>query len=216
MSSSMIQCPNCGSVNVTSTKPDEYRCMSCRATFNFIRPDIKRHDVVSHNCPICGKPIEAGRGFRCTRCGKYDLCEDCVEKLIPEGYVCKTCLKEAGQDCFICGKFGYITCKSCEGRYARGETDVIVQVCDECYPHWFVDYIELEPVRNGMPPRWGAVTYYCPRCRQICNQCVEEKKRFLRGKTYVCKNCGSELQITEVEMNGPWKLVGDEIVFDPS
>ncbi len=203
MSATMIRCPNCGSTDVHSTAPDQYKCLRCGGGFNLIRPDVMRQDVVSHNCPVCGKPVEAGKGFRCTRCGSYDLCPDCVSYLNPDGHVCKTCLKKAGQNCFICGKFAFQTCQSCVGLAAKGKKDpeVVTKVCGDCYNLWFIDHIELKKASGGMPPRWGPVTFHCPRCGQICTDCAEEKQRFLRGKTYVCKNCGSELTLREQPMD---------------
>jgi len=208
MSVSMIRCPNCGSTEVSQTKPDQYQCNSCSVIFHFIRPDIQKTDVVSHNCPVCGKPVQPGKGYRCNRCGKYDICEDCVSKLNPDGYVCKDCLKAAGQDCFVCGKFAFQTCKACEIRLARGETEVeiVKKVCGPCYELFFADIRELEKAKGGMPPRWGTVTYHCPNCGNICVDCVEEKKSWFSTKQ-VCKACGSDVRMQNYTM---MYLKGDE------
>ena len=197
----MIRCPNCGSTEVSQTKPDQYKCISCGVIFHFIRPDVQRTDVVSHNCPVCGKPVPPGQGYKCTRCGKYDICEECVSFLNPDGYVCKDCLKEAGQDCFICGKFAFQTCQACEKRLAKGdpEVEIVKKVCGECYELFFADTRELKKAQGGMPPLWGTVTYHCPVCGNICADCIEEKKGWFSSKI-VCKGCGSEIRMQNYTM----------------
>ncbi|MBN1682422.1 hypothetical protein JW865_02590 [Candidatus Bathyarchaeota archaeon] len=199
----MIRCPNCGSNEVTTTSQDQYYCRSCGTSFHFIRPDIQKQDVVTHNCPICGKPIQPGTGIKCMRCGKYDLCEDCVSLLNPGGYVCKSCLLAANEACTLCGKYAFITCRSCLEREAKGEKDEtlpISKACGDCYDTFFTDYRCLIEAKGGMPPKWGKVSYHCPKCGQICNDCIEEKKQFLRGIIIKCKNCGSTVQIREEAM----------------
>ena len=199
MSVSTVRCPNCGSVASKSVNQDEYKCAHCSAQFYFTKPNVQKTDVVTHNCPLCGKPVQAGSGFKCTRCGKYDLCDDCVSKVNPEGYVCKECFKKAGTACFLCGKFANTTCSSCQELVSRGLSDTEIRVCWDHYSMFYIDETELEPAKNGNPPRWGSVTYSCPKHGQICNTCVEEKNQFLRGKKLVCKTCGSELVLHEVD-----------------
>ena len=203
MSNVAVLCPHCKSPYVDTTAHEQYKCRNCGTIFHFVRPDIQRQDQVSHNCPQCGTAIQAGTGIRCTRCGKHDLCPDCVSKLIPDGYVCKSCLKESGQDCAICGKFAFKTCKSCEQRMAKGtksRDELVAKACGDCYDTFFTDYLRLKEAQGGMPPKWGKVSFHCPSCGQICNDCVEEKKQFFGGPSYKCKNCGSELKLREEEM----------------
>ena len=203
MSVVMVKCPHCGSPQVSSTAPDQYTCRSCGTIFHFVRPDVQRQDIVGHNCPHCGKAIPAGTGIRCMRCGKYDLCPDCVSYLNPDGYVCKSCLKASGQDCAICGKFAFITCKSCEERMAKGtksRDQLVAKACGDCYNTFFTDYLRLQEAKGGMPPKWGKVSFHCPTCGQICTDCVEEKKQFLGGLSYRCKNCGSDVKLKEETM----------------
>lgn len=203
MSVSKVNCPYCGSPHVTSTAPDQYRCKNCSTLFNFVRPDVQRHDVVSHNCPQCGKAVEPGAGIRCMKCGKYDLCQDCVSLLNPDGYVCKSCLKANGQDCSICGKFAYITCKSCVDRMAKGDKprdELVSKTCSNCYDTFFTDYLRLKDASGGMPPKWGKVSFHCPRCGQVCRDCVMEKKQVFGGNIYACKNCGSQVKLREETM----------------
>jgi hypothetical protein len=64
---------------------------------------------------------------------------------------------------------------------------------------FYIDEAEIEPSRGGMPPRWGSVTYTCPTHGEICNTCVEEKRKFLGGKNVVCMACGSEIRMSEVD-----------------
>lgn len=199
MAVTSVRCPNCGSVASKSINQDEYKCNHCGATFYFTKPNVQKYDAVTHNCPLCGKPIPPGAGYRCTRCGKYDLCTDCVSRIEPEGYVCKDCFKNSGQDCILCGKYAGSVCGSCKELYNRGETETVNQVCWDHYSMIFIDEAEITPSRNGMPPRWGSVTYSCPIHGEICSLCVVEKERFLRGKQLVCKACGSELRLTEVD-----------------
>jgi DNA-directed RNA polymerase subunit RPC12/RpoP len=199
MSVTPVRCPNCGSVASKNINSDEYKCNHCGATFYFTKPNVQKTDAVTHNCPLCGKPIPAGTGYKCTRCGKYDLCPDCVSRIEPEGHVCKDCFRKAGQDCFLCGKFAGTVCRSCQDLHKRGKQDTVVQVCWDHYSMFFIDEAEIVPSRGGMPPRWGSVTYRCPVHGEICNMCVEEKRALLRGKKIVCKACGSEIMMTEVD-----------------
>jgi hypothetical protein len=61
MSTSMIRCPNCASVDVRSTKPDEYECTHYKARFVFIRPDIRRQ-MLSHTIvPAAGNLLKRVR-----------------------------------------------------------------------------------------------------------------------------------------------------------
>lgn len=57
MSVTSVRCPNCGSVASKSINHDEYKCSHCGATFYFTKPNVQKYDAVSHNCPLCGKPI---------------------------------------------------------------------------------------------------------------------------------------------------------------
>ncbi len=195
MSTSVIKCPNCASVEVRSTKPDEYECTHCRARFIFIRPDAQKTDVVSHNCPCCGKPVEAGKGFRCVTCGKYDLCGDCVD-IYGGGYNCKECLKKAGKQCVICGKLAIHVCGSCQKRYERKQIpqDEVMRTCHSCFGSLFTT---LEIIRDGKRVLGTKNFYhYCPKCGEVCLDCAEEKKTFL-GPSKVCKNCRSKVTLSE-------------------
>jgi len=199
MSVTSVRCPNCGSVASKTVNHDEYKCNHCGATFYFTKPNVQKFDTVTHNCPLCGKPIPSGTGYKCTRCGTFDLCPDCVSRIEPEGYVCKECFRKAGQDCIICGKFAGTVCGSCQELLKRGETDTVTQVCWDHYSLLFIDEAEIVPSRGGMPPRWGSVTYNCPIHGDICTLCAVEKQQFLRGKKLVCKACGSEIRMSEVD-----------------
>ena len=78
-------------------------------------------------------------------------------------------------------------------RMAKGtksRDQLVAKACDDCYNTFFTDYLRLQEAKGGMPPKWGKVSFHCPVCGQICNDCVEEKKQFLGGSSYRCKNCG--------------------------
>jgi predicted RNA-binding Zn-ribbon protein involved in translation (DUF1610 family) len=203
MSSSMIRCPNCGSVSVQVVRPGEYRCSSCGVNFHFIRPDVQRHDVVSHNCPKCGKPVQAGQGFKCISCGQYDLCGDCVDQVPNRGYMCKDCIEKSGEGCSICKKFAWHVCGSCKARHERGEIprEDVMQTCEKCFDSLFTTFVDLKRGRQLI----GAekVSFRCPRCGEICFDCAVEKKGFL-SKGFFCKNCGSK-----VDLNVVWSPLWD-------
>lgn len=97
MSFSVATCTNCKSTDVEETSQDKYICMACRTKFNFTRPNdgTITHDVATHNCPVCGKSVQAGKGNKCTRCSRTDICENCsyqgTQKII-----CYECLEKSG------------------------------------------------------------------------------------------------------------------------
>lgn len=58
-----IRCPRCGSpCSTKNRKAHEYQCDHCGAIFHFIDTTRKEvvHDTRTRNCPICGRPVEAG------------------------------------------------------------------------------------------------------------------------------------------------------------
>jgi hypothetical protein len=197
VSTSVIRCPNCGSVEVRSTKPDEYECTHCTARFVFIRPDVQKTDLVEHNCPCCGKPVEAGKGFRCVSCGKYDLCGDCVD-IYGGSYNCRECLTKAGKECKICGKLAIHYCGSCQKMYEKKQIPLndVIRTCHNHFKEVGL-FTTIDIVRDGKRVLGTKnFYYYCPRCGEICYSCAEEKKS-LFGSSKVCKNCGSKVDMRE-------------------
>ncbi len=191
MSTNEIKCPKCGAPSAKNLKPDLYVCNYCGSEFHIIRPDIVRSDVVGHNCPICGKPVEAGKGFTCQKCKKFDLCEDCADKGPGAVYMCRDCLTAAGVACNMCGKLGYIVCGSCKRMAERGAIpkEDITQTCEACQ-HFAFEGSNYN--RSGRIPVVEKLHFTCPSCGQICAMCAEEKKERV-GLVYYCKNCGSKV-----------------------
>lgn len=171
-----VRCPRCGSPSSPrNRKKHEYQCDHCGATFIFVDTTKKEvvHDRRAHNCPICGRPVEAGEGYVCRECGKRDLCENCVEK-VGKKFLCRECLEEKGWNC-PCGKRGVYECVVCGVR--------------RCKRHAFDFDIEGE---------WEGFRFFslwCPNCGgEVCSSCAVEKRSFWGGKTYYCKKCGSKLE----------------------
>lgn len=144
-----IKCPHCGSVcSQEGSNSNEYTCSHCGTAFRLIDNTNKTvtvaRDVVTHGCLFCGKPIEAGKGFRCTRCGKEHFCGSCVD-LVKAKYVCIECISKANENCQLCKKYAVYTCVSCRRRackahpkqmgfstYVKGQVEGVLY-CPHCY-----------------------------------------------------------------------------------
>ena len=178
MGTAIVRCPNCSSVSNRTTRPDEYKCSHCGATFHFVRPadQLVTYDVRTHNCPVCGKHVEAGKGYRCVECGQYDVCESCVDHVRGK-YLCFSCIRKEGNNCLYCGKYAIIRCVSCKGG-----------ACRDDYGRMFWKFKEF-------PDAHRLVSFECEVCRgAVCQNCVVERKELFSTK-YICKNCGSKLNI---------------------
>jgi predicted RNA-binding Zn-ribbon protein involved in translation (DUF1610 family) len=167
-----IRCPRCGSpCTVKSSKTNEYICSNCGTAFAFVdtsRP-IVTTDIHVHNCPLCGKPIEAGKGFKCTRCGREYICDSCVDE-VDNKYVCIECIEKSNQNCQLCKRYAVYKCISC-GRRA-------------CKTH---------ALHVGFIKKYGASerVLFCPNCRGfVCNSCL--KYGFLSRSVH-CPKCDSGL-----------------------
>jgi len=199
LSINLIKCPNCGSISVTSVGSDKYNCSHCKAYFQLVRPDVQRIDVVEHNCPSCGKPIEAGKGYKCVKCGKYDLCETCVDDVPNRGYMCKSCIKEIGENCVICNRFAWHVCGSCKDMFDKGEIPNIdvMKTCNDCFDSLFTNLVDLKTYSNRTIPAGLKVSFNCPKCGDVCIDCAKEKKSPLKSG-YYCKNCGSKINLNKL------------------
>ena len=199
MSINLVKCPNCGSISVTSVGSDKYNCSHCKAYFQLVRPDLQRTDVVGHNCPSCGKPIEAGKGYKCVKCDKYDLCETCVDDVPNRGYMCKSCIKEIGENCVICSRFAWRVCGSCKNRFEKGEipNDEVMKTCNDCFDSLFTTQVDLKTESNINIPGGLKVSFNCPKCGEVCFDCAVEKKGLL-SSGYYCKNCGSKINLNKL------------------
>jgi hypothetical protein len=189
MSTALVRCPNCGSVSNRTNVPDEYICSHCKARFKFVRPgdQVVTHDVRTHTCPVCGGSVEAGKGIRCVRCGRNDVCTNCARKT-PEGHVCRACLKQSQDDCIYCGDYAMFKCASCMKSRPSNPNRACVVHGSSLF--WF--------------DAWGFWTwhdetgcwFYCPTCHGwVCKDCIEPKKEAgLSTKTYyVCRTCKTRL-----------------------
>lgn len=194
MSSAALRCPSCGSAYVRRTeRQDEYSCSSCGVNFQLLRPGdhVVTHDIRAHNCPICGKPVESGKGFRCTKCGRLDVCSECVDKASGR-YVCLPCLRDSGQDCQECGRFATWRCPSCDQLASHGLNVKPTRACDSHYPLMFSVSLSYERRRGDRYLRYAE--FVCPRCGEhVCSLCAV-KRRVLLSPRYFCRYCGSELR----------------------
>jgi predicted RNA-binding Zn-ribbon protein involved in translation (DUF1610 family) len=159
--------------------------------FSFVRPmdQIVTHDVRTHNCPVCGRPVDAGKGFICKRCGKFDICGFCVDK-VAEGYVCSECLKAAGDDCVLCtekASRAIYKCRSCVDLKRKGQVAEPARACAE---HYAVLFTKRDHNKELV------YLFSCPNCGDICQTCAEESRRML-GTKYRCRNCGSDVKVNE-------------------
>lgn len=174
-----IRCPQCGSPCSKSENLDEYVCSHCGSKFKLLNPSsiTITHDERTHNCPVCGKPVPVGSGYKCTECGRIDICDECIDVNEESRYICMDCIKKNGRDCSVCGKFSIYICAACEVTGHSPPT----RVCGE---HWefFCKYGS-----NGEYTR-----FKCPNCGDICGGCAIERKVLLLKK-YICPVCGSDL-----------------------
>ena len=184
MATAIVRCPNCGSVSNRTSVPDEYVCSHCNAKFKFVRPGDRMvtYDVRTHSCPICGGPVEAGKGFRCIRCGRFDVCGICAHRT-PKGHICLTCLREGREDCVICGNFALFRCASCLRISGIDSGRACVEHASRVFFH--------EP-HHGLLESSGGCFYYCPTCQGwICRNCATPQSTL--SVYSVCKGCGTRL-----------------------
>jgi hypothetical protein len=160
-----IRCPRCGSTcTQDSQKPNEYICTHCKTVFRFIDTSqpIITTDVRVRNCVFCGKPIETGKGFKCTMCGREYFCDSCVDEVNGK-YVCVECIAKSNQNCLYCKKYAVYKCVKCNKRACKQHphevhfTEVIngpVLFCSTCQ-----SFVCLDCVKRSF---FGA--YRCPKC----------------------------------------------------
>lgn len=167
-----IRCPRCGSTVTKSQKPNEYTCAHCHASFRFVDSSKQTvtTDVIIRNCAYCGKPLETGKGFRCTSCGSEYFCESCVDK-VQGKYVCFSCIAKSGQKCNHCNKHAVYKCINC-GRMA-------------CKQHPFQSRFVTSQSDD-------ALVFYCGKCGGlVCNDCAYLP---LFGSVK-CPKCHSSLEV---------------------
>lgn len=168
-----IKCPRCGAPAQKGQKPNEYMCSHCATAFQFV--DSSQHfvttDVRVRNCIFCGKPIELGKGFRCTSCGQEYFCSSCVDE-VGGKYVCLECIEKSGIKCQYCRKYAIYQCVQC-GRKA-------------CKEH---------PKEGGFAliSKEATSVLYCPTCRSfVCTNCVKYKGFF--SVSPHCPKCDATLE----------------------
>src|SRR3989337_402953 len=116
-----MKCPRCGAPsNLQQGKINEYVCSNCGSVFRFMDQTkrIVTRDVLVRNCLHCGKSIEAGKGFKCTRCGNEFFCDSCVDE-VQGKYVCADCLIASQQNCLFCKKHAVYRCINCGKRACK-------------------------------------------------------------------------------------------------
>lgn len=175
-----VRCPRCGSPsNLQRGKTNEYVCSSCGAAFRFVDQTkrVVTTDILTRNCLHCGKPIDAGRGFKCTRCGEEFFCDSCVDEV--EGkYVCASCLITSQQNCNFCKKYAVYRCVKCGKR--------------ACKSHPSRNFAYKDNYTSNGVRYYGNLVDYCPKCRgYVCRSCRQVVGLFIRST--VCPKCGSRL-----------------------
>jgi len=175
-----IKCPRCGSAcSKGGSNSNEYACSHCGSVFRLM-DNTKRTvttDVVIRGCLFCGKPLEAGKGFKCTRCGREYFCESCVD-LVREKYVCIECISKANENCQLCRKYAAYKCVSCGRRACKAHPQHM----------GFSIYVQgqLPDGRFGQVER----VLFCPHCYGfICSNC--KKGHILFGTR--CPKCDTGL-----------------------
>ena len=176
-----IKCPHCGSVcTQKSSDPNEYACSHCGSVFRLM-DNTKRtvtRDVVIHGCVFCGKPLDTGKGFKCTRCGREYFCETCVD-LVRDKYVCLECISKANENCQLCKKHAAYTCVSCGRRACKAHRQ---------HMGFSAPSSPFEPF--DARPTQTEVVLFCPRCNGfICSSCA--KRTIFSGTR--CPKCDSGL-----------------------
>jgi len=159
------KCPHCGSVcTQKGSDPNEYACSHCGSIFRLM-DNTKRtvtRDVVIHGCVFCGKPLDAGKGFKCTRCGREYFCESCVD-LVRDKYVCIECVSKANENCQLCRKYATYRCASCGRRACK----------THAHHMGFIKY-ELHATTRYYPTGQTEKVLFCPRCYAfICTNCAK-------------------------------------------
>lgn len=194
MSTVAIYCPTCGSTVTDEIKPDNYRCQSCQASFNFVRTydKVVTQDVRTHNCPICGKNIPPGSGNLCKNCNTGDLCRNCAQELPKRGLVCKQCIMQEKKDCFRCGYYSNIVCACCYKCKINGKEKNFVRSCNEHLKDYFWYPMGVDKFDTHYYSQ-----FECESCAgPVCSNCVIRKKSFWNIK-YLCTFCNSKLREVE-------------------
>jgi len=183
-----VRCPRCGSPCSKSKKTHEYQCDHCGATFRFVDATKKEviRDIRAHNCPICGRPVEAAEGYVCKQCGTEYLCKNCVEEIEdPETsikkFVCRPCLKDLGLNCDMCSNKYTAYCVVCGKKFCEkhAEFNLAFKERKTEKGYAFFHYFSL----------------WCEKCRGlVCRTCVTEKSSFFGGRQLCCKKCESKLK----------------------
>jgi predicted RNA-binding Zn-ribbon protein involved in translation (DUF1610 family) len=168
-----IKCPRCGAPAKKSQKPNEYVCSHCGTVFQFV--DSSQHlvttDVRVRNCLFCGKPIESGKGFKCTTCGQEYFCSSCVDEVRGK-YVCVECIEKAGIKCQYCRKYAIYKCIQC-GRKA-------------CKNH------AVEAGFALVNSDGTTSVFYCPNCNGfVCTNCMKSGGFFT--VSFRCPKCNTTL-----------------------
>lgn len=180
-----VKCPHCGSVvNQEGNNPNEYTCSHCGTAFRLVdntrRTVTVTKDVMIRGCLFCGKPLDAGKGYRCTRCGREYFCESCVD-LVKDKYVCIECIAKAQESCQLCKKHAVYKCVSC-GRRACKEHPQNMGFST-------IDYSRQDQLPNGKVV-WSERVLFCPKCQGfVCGNCA--KPKFFSGLH--CPKCDAGL-----------------------
>ena len=173
-----VRCPRCGAhCNIKEAKTDEYICSHCGATFRFVDTShpLVTTDAKAHICPYCGRHVEAGKGFRCTRCGKDFICSSCVDE-IDHKFVCVGCIEQSLLNCKLCRKFGVYRCLSC-GKGA----------CKEHAAH--VGFVKTCSI--GASGFDASCVLFCQHCKGfVCASCARTR---LLSSGEKCPKCGNTL-----------------------
>jgi len=191
LSTISIHCPHCGSTTTNEIRPDNYQCKSCQTNFNFIRPNdnVVTKDVRTHNCPECGRAVQAGLGNRCKSCMTMDLCEKCVQENSNGGLICQNCINKEQLDCYRCRALSKFVCVSCKNLKSKGKVKNFIRACHEHSKNAFWIFVGKDDSNFD----WY-VTWRCVNCDGVvCKDCIVKEKGYWKRKKRYCLNCNNEL-----------------------
>ena len=179
MSVVAITCPTCGSPATSTVNANEYVCTHCHTRFQITHPSATLiSDTRAHHCPICGRPVQATQSYRCTECGRVDVCDRCVTAVRSrdsERFACRTCIAAKGWSCSECGNFAETVCVVCKRR--------------ACQTHLERHF----GLRVGNDVR--IFHALCLTCNgRLCNSCAEVKRGYFSSKVY-CRKCRNEVTL---------------------
>jgi hypothetical protein len=150
--------------------------------FKWRRKYLGERDI-QHNCPICGRPVNYGKGYVCKKCGKKYLCSLCVDDILDSSgfnvIFCIECLRKMG---ISCNKFG------CNRKFSAQ--------CIVCNKKWCNEHAQSHLVLSELEGKTtNKFSFYCSNCRgYVCRSCLVKKKHISLRTSFCCAICGTKLK----------------------